>query len=75
MAARSGFRLFFSEKSGVSFTMSVPEYPELKGSDRFLITDNGGGAYNKMYFIACKGQEVKYGDIWRSVTKYEITVE
>lgn len=65
----------FGEKSGVSFTMSVPEYPNLKGSDRFLITDNGGGAYNKMYFIACKGQEVHPGDVWHSVTKYEITVE
>lgn len=65
----------FGEESGVRFTMSIPEYPELKNSDRFLITDNGGGAYNKMYFIACKGQEVRRGDVWRSVTEYKITVE
>ncbi len=64
----------FGEESKISFTMSIPEYPDLKSSDRFLITDNGGGAYNKMYFIACKGQEVKRGDKWNSVTKYEITV-
>ena len=65
----------FGEESGVSFTMSIPEYPELKNSDRFLITDNGGGAYNKMYFIACKGQEVKCGDIWHSVTEYKIDIK
>ena len=65
----------FGAESGVSFTMSIPEYPTLKCSDRFFITDNGGGAYNKMYFIACKGQEVHMGDVWNSVTKYKITVE
>lgn len=65
----------FGEESKTAFTMSVPEYPSLNCSDRFLITDNGGGAYNKMYFIACKGQEVHIGDVWNSVTKYKITVE
>lgn len=64
----------YGEKSGISYTMSIPEYPCLKCSDRFLMTDNGGGAYNKIYFIACKGQEVKKGDVWRSVTCYSITV-
>ena len=65
----------FSAESGVSFTMSIPEYPILKCSDRFFITDNSGGAYNKMYFLACKGDEVKKGDVWHSVTEYKITVK
>ena len=64
----------YGEKSGISYTMSIPEYPTLKCSDRFLMTDNGGGAYNKIYFIACKGEEVKSGDVWHSVTEYKISV-
>ena len=64
----------FGEESGVSFTMSIPEYPTLKCSDRFFITDNSGGAYNKMYFLACKGQEVKCGDVWHAVTEYKISI-
>lgn len=65
----------FGEESGVSFTMSISEYPNLKCSDRFFITDNSGGAYNKMYFLACKGAEVKKGDVWHSTTSYIITVK
>ena len=64
----------FGAESGVSFTMSIPEYPTLKCSDRFFITDNSGGAYNKMYFLACKGQEVRRGDVWHSVTEYKIEI-
>ena len=71
----SPFVPVFGEESGVSFTMSISEYPNLKCSDRFFITDNSGGAYNKMYFLACKGAEVKRGDVWHSTTIYNITVK
>ena len=64
----------YSEKTKTSFTMSIDEYPTLNESGRFLITDNSGNPYNKMYFFACKGDEVKAGDVWRSVTRYKITV-
>ena len=59
--------------SGMKFTMSIEKYPDLLPETRFLITDNSGNAYNKMYFFAAKGNEVKRGEIWESVTSYSIT--
>ena len=59
----------------VSFSMSVTKYPTLTGGDRFLMTDNNGKAYNKIYFILCKDAEVSEGDLWETATKYSITVE
>ncbi len=61
--------------SDVSFSMSVSKYPTLVGGDRFLITDNNGKAYNKIYFILCKDAEVSKGDLWETTTKYNITIE
>lgn len=54
------------------FMMSVPEYPDLQGGNRFLLTDNGGGTYNKMYFVICDGESVSAGDIWETTTCYQI---
>ena len=59
--------------SNLKFTMSVPKYPSLAGGDRFLLTDNSGGAYNKMYFVICNGASVSAGDIWETTTCYNIT--
>lgn len=56
----------------LSFTMSIPKYPNLTGGNRFLITDNSGGAYNKMYFVICNGASVSNGDIWETTTCYQI---
>jgi len=65
----------YSLASGITFSMSVTGYPSLYGGDRFLLTDNGGGFYNKMYFVVCDGASVSKGDIWESTTKYVITHE
>lgn len=54
------------------FMMSVPKYPSLKGGNIFLLTDNGGGSYNKMYFVICNGASVSFGDIWETTTCYQI---
>ena len=59
--------------SDMSFSMSVTKYPTLEGGDKFLITDNNGKAYNKIYFVLCKGAEVSKGDVWETTTKYRIT--
>ena len=59
--------------SDMSFSMSVTKYPTIKGGDKFLITDNNGKAYNKIYFVLCKGAEVSKGDVWETTTKYRIT--
>ena len=52
--------------------MAVPEYPEMIGGNRFLMTDNKGGSYNKIYFVLCNGAEVKRGDELNAVTRYRI---
>lgn len=64
----------FGTESGISFSMSVLKYPHLVGGDKFLMTDNNGGLYNKMYFVACNGAEVSAGDVWESTTEYKIKI-
>ena len=63
----------YGSVSGLLFSMSIPKYPSLSGGDRFLLTDNSGGAYNKMYFVICNGENVSAGDIWETTTFYNIT--
>lgn len=65
----------YGSTSGISFSMSVPEYPSLVGGNKFLMTDNRGGPYNKMYFVICNGASVSKGDVWETATKYVITNE
>lgn len=62
----------YGKESGYRFRMSVPVYPELRASGDFLITDNSGCQYNKMYFTAIRGDEVHAGDVWESLTEYSI---
>ena len=64
----------YGETSGVSFSMSVPQYPSLSGGDMFSLTDNSGRPYNKMYFVVCNGADVSKGDVWETTTKYAIVV-
>ena len=64
----------YGEESGVRFSMSVPTYPSLVGGDAFLLTDNRGGRYNKMYFVICNGADVKAGNVWQTETRYSIDV-
>lgn len=59
--------------SDFSFSMSVSKYPSLTGGDRFLLTDNSGRPYNKMYFVICKGASVTGGDVWKTTTHYQIS--
>ena len=70
--AKSG--TVFGKESGISFTMSIPQYPSLPGGDEFTVRDNGGRNYNKMYFTVTKKAEVKRGDVWNSVTIYKIKI-
>lgn len=64
----------FGKESGISFTMTIPEYPSIENGGKFFISDNGGRNYNKMYFPVTTKADVKDGDIWTSVTKYKITI-
>ena len=58
-------------EDGFSFRMTVEKYSE--GANAISIRDNGGGAYNKMYFSYRGGDHVSAGDVWETVTVYEIT--
>lgn len=58
--------------SNLTYVMSIPKYPSLTGGNRFLLQDNGGLPYNKMYFTVCNGQNVVAGDIWESSTMWQI---
>ena len=65
---------FFGEESGLSFKMSVPIFKRLSTGGMLLVSDNGGRPYNKMYFPVCyKSGAVKLGDVWETVTEYEIS--
>lgn len=64
----------YGSHSGVSFSMSAPQYPSLPGGGRFFLSDNIKGLYNKMYFAICDGAEVHRGDVWESVTQYSISI-
>lgn len=63
----------YGSESGIKYSMSVPKYPSLCGGDKFLLTDNKGGLYNKMYFVICDGHSVSKGEAWETVTEYSIT--
>ena len=65
----------FGAASGISYRMAVPQYPSLAGGNKFLMTDNHGKAYNKMYFVVCNGADVCRGDVWESTTRYRIEIE
>ena len=62
----------YGDASRIAFSMSVPKYPSLPGGDRFLLSDNGGYPYNKMYFVVCNGADVSKGEVWESTTQYRI---
>lgn len=63
-------------ESGFIFEMRVEKYlSDVEKGNSFLVTDNGGVPYNKMYFVLCHGGSVSKGDVWESVTVYEISKE
>ncbi len=61
----------YGKESGLYFTMAVNDYSTY-GEPVLCLRDNGGGAYNKMYFDFTSGGEVKKGDVWKTFTNYKI---
>ncbi len=61
----------YGKESGIYFTMTVNEYDTYM-KPLFSVSDNGGGAYNKMYFTFVKNGDVKKGDVWETFTHYKI---
>jgi len=61
----------YGRESGLYFTMTVNEY-DTYIKPYMSIADNGGGAYNKMYFTFVKSGTVSRGDVWETFTHYRI---
>ncbi len=55
-----------------SFTMTVEKYLTAPEGNTFIISDNGGDTYNKMYFMLMHGGEAHRGDVWNTQTRYLI---
>ena len=64
----------FSDESGLCFSMSKDNYsPDCNHNRDMIVTDNGEkNNYNKMYFVFAKNEEVKAGDEWSAITRYQI---
>jgi hypothetical protein len=56
------------------FSMRVPRYLSHAEGNKYLITDNGGGSYNKMYFVLAHGGHAHMGDVWETETNYRIDI-
>ncbi len=52
---------------------SVTKYPTTPENCLYILTDNGGCAYNKQYFQAGAHEDVYPGLRWESTTEYELT--
>jgi hypothetical protein len=63
--------LYLCGESGFTFSLQVEKYLDGK-ENTFLITDNGGVPYNKMYFVLPHRGEVSRGEIWKTVTVYTV---
>ena len=65
----------YGKESGAWFSMSILEYPLIMEKTRFLLTDNGGSPYNKMYFVVCSSHKLEKGEEWQSSVRYNIEIE
>lgn len=64
----------YSSESGFFAEFEITKYPTgLPGGDKWLLTDNGGGDYNKMYYIICNSGASSVGEQWNTTTHYKLT--
>ena len=59
-------------ESGFVFSLQIPRYLTEQGKNTFLITDNGGNTYHKMYFVLAHGGHASQGNVWETETVYRI---
>jgi hypothetical protein len=59
--------------SGFTFEMKAVKYlTDKDGKNTFLVTDNGGVPYNKMYFYLNHNGAVRSGEVWETETEYTV---
>ena len=63
--------ILYSNNTGVTGEFSIIRYPDIK---QLYITDNGGGAYNKCYYVIKHSGSVTNGTKWQSEVKYNFAV-
>jgi hypothetical protein len=65
--------IYLCGSSGFTFTMKIENYlSDCVAGNTYLITDNGGVPYNKMYFVLPHVGKADKGDVWQTVTVYSI---
>ena len=66
-------KLYLLGKSSFTFGLCAEKYLNgVDGANTYLISDNGGVPYNKMYFFLHHGGSVDTGEVWETVTRYTI---
>ena len=63
---------FNSRNKNVSAIFGISEYPSYETGNKSLISDNGGTAYNKCYFIVGESGTTDTNNVWKSKTYYDI---
>lgn len=67
----------YGDTSGVKTDFWITDYPTgLSGGDKLLMTDNGGGSYNKCYYVVAGNTAwLPSGEtLWKTSTHYRFTV-
>ncbi len=65
--------LYLRGNAGFTFGLCPEKYlSDSDGANTYLITDNGGVPYNKMYFLLHHGGKACKGDVWETVTIYAV---
>ena len=55
-----------------SANFNVPKYPTVSTNKYLLITDNNGNNYNKCYYVLFDSGNATTGEVWKSVTEYNL---
>ena len=61
-----------AQNKNVSAVFGISEYPEYDTGNKFLISDNGGTAYNKCYYIIGESGTTDTNNVWKSKAYYDI---
>ena len=66
--------LYLCGEGGFTFEMKVDKYlTDQNGKNTFIVTDNGGVPYNKMYFLLNHSGRVIRGEVFETITEYFIS--
>lgn len=63
--------VLYGKDSGVRTEFSIGEYPVIENGNELLLTDNGGQAYNKCYYVITTGSSVAANTLWKTETNYK----